>query len=298
MTLPTNPRAVVTGAGSGLGRAFCAELLRRGGSVVAADIDLSAAAETAKLAAPSTRIHPIQCDVTSSEAVQELAVYAKDELGGVDLLVNNAGVALGGPVGVVPLGDWQWIMGVNLWGPIHGCHHFVPLFRRQGSGHILNVASAAGLLSAPEMAAYNVTKAGVVALSETLRAELSDVNIGVTVLCPTFFRTNIAASGRLYVNGGRQLVEMLMNRATVTAEGVARAGLDGCAAGRLYVLPQPDGAWLWRLKRAAPAMFHGRLSGPLVAFGQRVASADGPLPELRRLSERVFRGRRGPAPRP
>jgi NAD(P)-dependent dehydrogenase (short-subunit alcohol dehydrogenase family) len=265
--------------------------------VIAADVDLGAAVETAKRGGASARIYPIHCDVTSSEAVQELATYAEAKLGGVDLLINNAGVALGGPVGVVPLVDWQWIMSVNLWGPIHGCHHFVPLFRRQGSGHILNVASAAGLLSAPEMAAYNVTKAGVVALSETLRAELSQANIGVTVLCPTFFRTSIAASGRLYVDSGRELVELLMDRATITADGVARAGLDGCAVGRLYVLPQQDGAWLWRLKRAAPAMFHGRLSGPLVLLGQHIASADGLIPKLRSLSERVLRGRREAGPR-
>lgn len=260
--------------------------------MVAADVDLDAAVETASQAGAAARVYPVRCDVTSSEAVQELAAFAEDRLGGVDLLINNAGVALGGPMGVVPLADWRWIMGVNLWGPIHGCHHFVPLFRRQGAGHILNVASAAGLLSAPEMAAYNVTKAGVVALSETLRAELSGANIGVTVLCPTFFRTNIVASGRLYVDGGRALVEALMDRATITAEGVARAGLDGCAADRLYVLPQQDGAWLWRLKRAAPAMFHGQLTGPLVALGERMASADGPIRKLQRLSARISQGRR------
>src|SRR6185312_10510780 len=112
------------------------------------------------------------------------------------LVINNAGVAVGGRVGEVALDDWRWIMGVNLWGVIHGCHVFATQLRAQGSGHILNVASAAGLLAPPGMAPYNVTKAAVVALSETLRGELRDAGVGVTVLCPTFFRTNIAASSR------------------------------------------------------------------------------------------------------
>ena len=96
----------------------------------------------------------------------------------------------------MPLDDWRWIMGVNLWGVIYGCHVFAPLFRAQGRGHILNVASAAGLLAPPGMAPYNVTKAAVVALSETLAGELKTSGVGVTVLCPTFFRTNIGKSAR------------------------------------------------------------------------------------------------------
>ena len=125
---------------------------------------------------------------------EALAAEADRAFGGTDLVVNNAGVAVGGPVGAVPLDDWKWIFGVNLWGVIYGCHVFVPRFKAQGHGHVINVASAAGLLSAPEMGPYNVTKAGVVALSETLAAELSGTGVGVTVLCPTFFRTNILAS--------------------------------------------------------------------------------------------------------
>ena len=105
--------------------------------------------------------------------------------------MNNAGVAAGGLVGEQSLDDWKWIVDINLWGVIHGCHVFAPRFRAQRSGYILNVASAAGFVSLPEMASYNVTKAGVIALSETLCGELSPCGVRVSVTCPSFFKTNL-----------------------------------------------------------------------------------------------------------
>ena len=109
-----------------------------------------------------------------------------------DLVINNAGIGAGGrPVGEAPLAEWERTLGVNLWGVIHGCHVFVPRLREQDRGGVINVASAAGFAAAPGMAAYNVTKAGVVSLSETLAAEFSGTDLAVTVLCPTFVRTNI-----------------------------------------------------------------------------------------------------------
>jgi short-subunit dehydrogenase len=181
-------------------------------------------------------------------------------LGGADLLINNAGVAVSGRIGSIPLADWEWIVGINLWGVIYGCHHFVPRFQKQGSGHVLNVASAAGLFSSPNLGPYNVTKAGVVALSETLASELKRDNIGVTVLCPTFFVTGIAQNARAQGSRGRDKIEKLMSRATVQAEGVAKAAISGVERGDLYVLPHRDGRWLWRLKRAVPSLFHDALS--------------------------------------
>jgi NAD(P)-dependent dehydrogenase (short-subunit alcohol dehydrogenase family) len=258
MALPAKLRAVVTGAGSGLGRAFCTQLARRGARVVAADVDLAAAEATvAQLAGAEARA--IRCDVAQPEAVRALAEQAEQWLGGVDLLVNNAGVAVSGPVGEIPLADWSWIVGVNLWGVVHGCHEFVPRFRRQGHGHVLNVASAAGLLSLPQMAPYNATKAAVVALSETLHGELAGSNVGVTVLCPTFFRTNIVASARGASTHERQLAEWMMARSKYTADDVARLALEGADRGQLYVVPHADGRWLWRLQRASPRGFYALL---------------------------------------
>ena len=117
-------------------------------------------------------------------------------------MINNAGVGAGGAaIGDAPLDDWVWTLGINLWGPIHGCHVFTPILREAGPSHaprgIINVASAAAFGAAPGMAAYNVSKAGVLSLSETLAAELSGTAVKVTVLCPTFVKTNIVESGRI-----------------------------------------------------------------------------------------------------
>jgi len=253
MPLVESPRAVVTGAGSGLGRAFCHDLKRRGGRIVCADIDGAAAQKTADEVGGTAA----RCDVARIEDVEALAALADRSLGGVDLVINNAGVAVAGPVGEVALDDWRWIMGVNLWGVIYGCHVFAPRLKKQGRGHILNVASAAGLLAPPGMAPYNVTKAAVVALSETLNADLKDTGVGVTVLCPTFFPTNIAKSSRGAGDTQRQiaLVEKMMSRSKLSADDVARLALDAAAHDQLYAVPHADGRWMWRLKRAAPSSF-------------------------------------------
>jgi NAD(P)-dependent dehydrogenase (short-subunit alcohol dehydrogenase family) len=251
MALVDSPRAVVTGGGNGLGRAFCLEIARRGGRVLCADIDEAGARKTA------AEVNGIaaRCDVAHIEEVEALAAEAERAFGGVDLVINNAGVAVGGPVGEVPLDDWRWIIGVNLWGVIHGCHVFAPRLRKQGRGHILNVASAAGLLSPPGMGPYNATKAAVVALSETLRAELRQAGVGVTVLCPTFFQTNIAASSRSVDRRQIEVVHKLMSASKIQAPDVARLALDAAARDELYALPHRDGRWMWRLKRLAPLGF-------------------------------------------
>ncbi len=259
MKLDSATRAVVTGAGSGLGRALCVDLARRGAHIVAADIDLDAANATVELVGPSLA-HAVACDVSKAAEVEALAAEADKLLGGVDFVANNAGVAVAGNVGDVPLPDWEWIVGVNLWGVIHGCHSFVPRFRKQGRGAILNVASAAGLLSAPRMAPYNVTKAGVVALSETLAGELAGSGVSVTVLCPTFFRTNIAENARGDdPTGMRDKIHKLMDRTKIQAPQVARIALDTVSAGKLYAVPHADGRWLWRVKRAMPERYFGLL---------------------------------------
>jgi len=255
MKLTDRPRVVVTGAGSGLGAAFCTVLAERGARVLASDVDLAAARATAARCGPDA--HAVACDVTKLADVERLADEADRLLGGVDLLVNNAGVAVVGTVGEVPMADWRWVIEVNLWGVIHGCHVFVPRLRKQGRGHILNVGSAAGLLSPPKMGPYNATKAAVVSLSETLYADLSGTGVGVTVLCPTFVKTNLVRSMRS--TGDEPLPragQRVMDSAGTSPEDVVRAALAGVERGALHVAPQPDGRWLWRLKRLAPRRFH------------------------------------------
>lgn len=267
MTLPKHPRAVITGAGSGLGRALALELAGRGARLLLADIDDTGLEETARLAsAAGAETATARCNVAIATEVEALAASADERMGGTDLLINNAGVGVGGLVGEIPLADWAWIMGVNLWGVIHGCHAFLPRMKRQKSGHVLNVASAAGLVHAPSMGPYNVTKAGVVTLSETLAAELHGTGVGVTVLCPTFFKTNIFASSRSTGDvAAKAPLERLMARARLQADGVARYAIDAVAKGCLHALPHKDGRWLWRAKRAAPSFF----STTVLGRGQR-----------------------------
>ena len=250
--------AVVTGAGSGIGRSFAMELARRGGTVVCADIHLETAQETVDLiqSLTSSNAYAVQCDVGLKEDVKALAEQAEQLLGHpVTLLINNAGVGLGGKFDEVSLEDWQWCMHVNLWGVIHGCHYFVPQFKQQGFGAIINVASAAGFTAAPEMTAYNVTKASVLALSETLSAELRSANIRVNVLCPTLVPTNIMKNGRLPKSYSGLADQLLMNHAFIDSEQVAKKTLNQLDANKLYTIPQPDAKLFWWMKRISPQLY-------------------------------------------
>lgn len=253
MSLAKAPRAVITGAASGFGRALSLVLAERGASLVLGDVDEVGLAETVEMARTkgARDAKGVRCDVTRLESVEALASACE---GAVDLVVNNAGVSSGGAVGVAPIEDWRWTLEVNLFGVLHGCHVFVPILRRQGYGHVLNVASAAGLLSPPLSGAYNVSKAGVVALSETLAAELQGTRVGVTVLCPMFFRTNLAKRGRFPDEKARVMAERLVG-AGKSADEVARAALVSVAKGRLYSVPMNDGRLYWRMKRLAPESF-------------------------------------------
>jgi NAD(P)-dependent dehydrogenase (short-subunit alcohol dehydrogenase family) len=250
--------AVVTGAGSGIGAAFAIELARRGGAVVCSDIDEPAAQRTVDaIAELGARATAIRCDVSRFDDVCALAEQSQSWFGAAPtLVINNAGVGAGGAaIGDVPLDDWAWTLGINLWGPIHGCHVFTPILRESGApSGIINVASAAAFGAAPGMAAYNVSKAGVLSLSETLAAELFSTAVKVTVLCPTFVKTNILESGRISEESN-DLAAKLMRWIGFSAERVARICLDAQDRGDLYCMPQLDAKIGWNIKRLAPGTY-------------------------------------------
>jgi NAD(P)-dependent dehydrogenase (short-subunit alcohol dehydrogenase family) len=253
--------AVITGAGSGIGAAFAAEIARRGGRVVCSDIDEPAARATADaINADGGHATAVRCDVGRIDDVVLLAEEARAWFGGPPtLVINNAGVGAGGAgVGDASLDDWQWVLGINLWGPIHGCHVFVPILKEAAasglSTGIINVASAAAFGAAPGMAAYNVSKAGTLSLSETLAAELSGTGVNVTVLCPTFVKTNIVSAGRIS-DRSTQLADTLMRWTGFSPERVARACLNTLDRGGLYCMPQPDARIGWGIKRFTPTVY-------------------------------------------
>lgn len=267
--------AVVTGAGSGIGRSFALELAKRGGDIVCADINLNAAEETVALIKSEygRNAFATKCDVGIKEEVEALANQAEKLLNHpVSLVINNAGVGLGGRFDEVSLDDWKWCMHVNLWGVIHGCHFFVPKFKQQGFGAIINVASAAGYTAAPEMTAYNVTKSSVLALSETLSAELYPDNIRVNVLCPTLVPTNIMKNGRLPSKYSGLADDLLQNHAFVTSDQVAQKTLNNLDAGKLYTIPQPDAKLFWLMKRASPVLYAKMLGMGYPLFKKYVKS--------------------------
>ena len=192
--------AVVTGAASGIGRALAGKSAQEGMKVVLADVEENALKQAeAELRASGADVLAVQTDVSKAADVEALAQKAFDTYGAVHLLFNNAGVGAGITVWDSSLADWQWVLGVNLWGVIHGVHYFVPRMLAQGSeGHIVNTASSAGLIASSGLGIYKVSKHGVVTLSETLALELAQrgAKIKVSALCPEWVNTRIMDAER------------------------------------------------------------------------------------------------------
>ena len=192
--------AVVTGAASGIGLALAHRFAAAQMHVVLADIEAAALGDAARaVGAAGAQTLAVRTDVSKPADVEALAAQARDRFGGVHVLCNNAGVAVSGPLWTQTLADWEWVLGVNLWGVIHGVRVFLPMMMDQGGeAHIVNTASIAGLTCAPGISIYNVSKHGVVALTETLHHELAMMGspVRVSVLCPGFVDTRILDSAR------------------------------------------------------------------------------------------------------
>jgi len=269
--------AVITGAGSGLGREFANEAARLGMKLVLADVDAHALEQVAgALQAGGADVLAMVCDVRKAAHVEELADAAMIRYHGVHLLFNNAGVATAGLVWEHTEADWDWVLGVNLWGVIHGVRVFTPLMldaaRRDPGyeGHIVNTASMAGLLVPPAMGPYSVSKHAVVALSETLYHDLGlvDTNVKASVLCPYFVPTDIAHAERHRPGelrhdapptpsqqAGRALLQQAVASGTLSAADVARIAFDGVRRGDFYIFTHPQA--LQAVAERMDAIAHG-----------------------------------------
>ena len=241
--------AVVTGAGSGIGRALAERFAAEGMRVVLADVDEARARETeALLAARGTRTLVVQTDVQQAAAVEALAARTLAAFGAVHIVCNNAGIAgVARPLWEQPLESWEQVLGINLWGVIHGMRTFVPIMLQQGTeGHIVNTASMAGLLSLPLLSPYHATKHAVVTISESLHMELAMTGapVKVSVLCPGFVRTNIGAAS---LNDPRSEAEAAMMEAfrRLIAEGldpatVAERVVEAIRGEQFWIFSHPE----------------------------------------------------------
>lgn len=248
--------AVVTGAASGIGRALAERFAAAGMRLVLADVEEDALRETAAaLEAAGAELVAAPTDVAVPEAVEALADRARERFGGFDVVCNNAGVGTGGaPLWEVPLAEWEWVLGVNLWGVVHGIRAFVPDLVARGEGHVVNTASLAGLLCPPGMGVYNATKHAVVAISETLHGDLRSAGskVGVSVLCPGFVRTRIFESERNRPQGVptqprsadedalREKLTAQLLAGAMAPEAVAGRVFDAVREGRFWVLTHPE----------------------------------------------------------
>ena len=239
--------AFVTGGASGLGLSIARSLLRRGASVMLADRNAEGLEKAvAELSSETNQVASVVCDVADVNEIEKAAQATIDHFGKVHIVVNNAGVGLGGQPGEIPLQDWRWIVDINLMGVVHGVEVFTPLIQSHGEGgHIINTGSMAGHVAPGGMGPYNATKYAVVGYSESLKADLAPHNIGVSVLCPGWVRTNIHTTGFGRPSGGPTLEEAKDDPQFQEMDAVIKGGLDPDAvadwvadcveANRLYI---------------------------------------------------------------
>lgn len=251
-----NKTVVITGAGGGFGRAMALEFAKIGWKIGIVDINNAGAEETLKLVKQAGgQGETFHTNVTDAEAIKEMADHFFSTWNGVDILVNNAGIAVGGAVGDVTLEDWKSVVDINTWGMIYGCHEFIPRMKAQGGGHILNIASIAGLLCITNMAPYNVSKAAIVALSETLRVETASDNINITVACPAFFKTGLLDDMKSTDPWISEIAKIGF-KAGFTSDVVAKRVLKAVAKNKFYVVPMFYAKLIWLNKRLTPNFYH------------------------------------------
>ena len=253
-------RAFITGAASGLGRAIATELAAAGWQLGLLDVSAPRLAEAeAALGAAGATPHTYAGDVADDAFVAASVGDFVRRAGGLDVMVNNAGVAAAGPLEATPPADWRWITDINVFGVVWGCQAAVPHLRAAGTGLVLNVASSAGFAAAPQMSAYNATKAAVISLTETLAAELEGTGIQASVAMPGFFSTHLLATMRA-PNEQRAMAQRIMQSSGEDATSAARAILGAAANGRLHIVWPGKYRLAWRLKRLFPAWFVRRVA--------------------------------------
>ena len=209
--------------------------------------------------------------MTSEDDWASAVEWVTSEWGGLDVLVNNAGVAGGGRIELTTLEDWRWIFEINLFGVVRGTRAFTPMLKAQGSGRIVNTASLAGLVHPPGMGSYNAVKAAVVAFSETTAHELAPYGVGCTAVCPSYFRTNLMASMRGSDTDLAEHIGKLVDSSPITADDIAEAVLEAIDRGDDLVLPDEQARAAYALKLADREAYDEQMRGIAQRMAQRMA---------------------------
>jgi NAD(P)-dependent dehydrogenase (short-subunit alcohol dehydrogenase family) len=244
--------AIVTGGASGIGLGLVKALAASGARVVLADRSAEQARAAAEAIGP--QVIPRQVDVTDPAAVQEMVTATAQQFGHIDYLFNNAGIGQAGEVRDLALSDWSRVMDVNFWGVVHGIQAVYPLMLKQGHGHIVNIASGAGLGPRPGMVPYAASKHAVVGLSTSLRSEARDLGVKVSVVCPGAIATNMLSATAFKNLDGAKLLARVPAATFITADECARRILKGVARNRA-IIPVTAVAWLeWLAVRYVPAL--------------------------------------------
>lgn len=266
-------RVVITGGASGLGKAMAEYYAAQGWSVCIADIQRDAGEELARELGEKYRSKCFffRLDVTSDQDWKSLVADILVYWGGADLLINNAGVAASGDLEQMQLSNFAWTLDINLMGVVRGCYHFIPLLK-ESRGGVINIASMAGLLHMGGMSAYNASKAAVVALSETLHAELSPQQVRVMVVCPAFFRTNLTDNMRSAEQSGTALANDLMNKSNLTSEDIARSVFQAYEHGDFMLLPHKRERRVWLIKRLFPSFYLRLIVGAAERLKAKIAT--------------------------
>ncbi|MEZ5460326.1 SDR family oxidoreductase [Dokdonella sp.] len=258
--MESSRRVLITGAGSGLGRALAFRYAEAGWRVACADIRLDRARETVGLITGfGIGAMALQVDVGDDESFEDLRDQILAAWEGVDLVINNAGVSGGGSVLNASMSDWHWMLNINLLGVVRGCRLFGPVLVEQGTGHIVNIASFAALAGGPNMATYATAKAGVVTVSEGLRADLHGSGISVSVVCPSFFQTNLLEGFRAPDTTSLNVARKLMRNARETPADIAESIYRSVERGEFLILPTAEVRKAWRLKRWFPDFYFRKL---------------------------------------
>jgi NADP-dependent 3-hydroxy acid dehydrogenase YdfG len=252
---------IVTGAASGLGLEICRRFAAGAWTIGMFDADReSLYAAQSDIRDRGGVVHATVVDVTDEAAFGTAFQAFVRATEGVDVMINNAGVAAGGRMEDIPAADWSWALGVNLLGVANGCRLALRVFRETGKGLLINIASAAAFVSSPDMSAYNASKAAVVALSETLYGELLDTRIQVSVALPAFFKTNLLQRLRA-PEEERESARLLMEYSDYNAERAAVDILSDAARGRFYIFAPSKVKLLWYFKRLSPMRYLKRFPG-------------------------------------